>query len=91
MKRAATLSAKVMDNYFRERLETVIEEEKKIKHSALAEDVEGAIQEPDKVKAQVWIGIYQCIVCAPKLGCGIQQRLNGHTLKNVSVRHIGPQ
>ncbi|KAJ3625344.1 hypothetical protein Zmor_004328 [Zophobas morio] len=48
IKRAATLSADVMQNHFRTHMETIISEEKKVLQSELAEKIEDFLTSPSK-------------------------------------------
>ncbi|XP_074320918.1 FACT complex subunit SPT16-like [Silene latifolia] len=53
VKKAAFLSASVMKNHVVPKVEKVIDEEKKIAHSALMEDAEKAILDPSKAKVKL--------------------------------------
>ncbi|KAM1160128.1 hypothetical protein ACFX19_033782 [Malus domestica] len=53
IKRAAVLSASVMTEVVVKKLETVIDEEKKVTHSSLMDEAEKAIMEPSKAKVKL--------------------------------------
>ncbi|GAV70889.1 Peptidase_M24 domain-containing protein/Rtt106 domain-containing protein/SPT16 domain-containing protein [Cephalotus follicularis] len=53
MKKAAFLSASVMNNVVVPKLENVIDEEKKVAHSSLMDEAEKAILEPSKAKVKL--------------------------------------
>lgn len=50
VKKAALMCASVMKNFAVAEIESIIDDEKKVKHSKLAERTEAVIQEPAKVK-----------------------------------------
>jgi nucleosome binding factor SPN SPT16 subunit len=52
-KRAAIMSNKVMKHGFIERMESILEDDKKVKHSDLAKELEGIITDPSKINLNI--------------------------------------
>ncbi|XP_065867180.1 FACT complex subunit SPT16-like [Euphorbia lathyris] len=65
LKKAAYLSTSVMNNVVIPKLENVIDEEKKITHSALMDEAEKAIMDPAKAKAKLKAD--NCDICYPPI------------------------
>uniref|UniRef100_A0A7N0RAU6 FACT complex subunit n=1 Tax=Kalanchoe fedtschenkoi TaxID=63787 RepID=A0A7N0RAU6_KALFE len=53
IKKAAYLSASVLKDYMVPKLESIIDEEKKVKHSSLMDDAEKVILEPSKINVKL--------------------------------------
>ncbi|WCJ39284.1 FACT complex subunit SPT16 [Euphorbia peplus] len=65
LKKAAFLSTSVMSNVVIPKLENVIDEEKKITHSALMDEAEKAIMDPSKAKVK--LRAENCDICYPPI------------------------